>query len=60
MWSMSSPRTLGALREAVRARRLPHRAVKDELRENLIDAYVTAVRCSPGSSATTTRSCRRS
>src|SRR4030095_3891934 len=33
---MALPSTLGALREAVSARRLPHRSVRDELRENLI------------------------
>src|SRR5678816_4211159 len=33
---MTAPSTLGALREAVAAGRIPHRSVKDELRENLI------------------------
>ena len=33
---MTAPSTLGALREAVAAGRVPHRSVKDELRENLI------------------------
>jgi magnesium chelatase subunit I len=34
---MALPATLGALREAVRAGRVPHRRVRDELRTNLID-----------------------
>jgi magnesium chelatase subunit I len=33
---MTAPSTLGSLREAVAAGRVPHRSVKDELRENLI------------------------
>ena len=33
---MPAPTSLGALREAVAAGRVPHRSVKDELRENLI------------------------
>jgi magnesium chelatase subunit I len=33
---MALPSTLGSLREAVSAGRLPHRSVKDEVRENLI------------------------
>ena len=33
---MAIPSTLGALREAVRAGRVPHRSVKDEMRQNLI------------------------
>jgi magnesium chelatase subunit I len=33
---MTAPSSLGALREAVAAGRVPHRSVKDELRENLI------------------------
>ena len=58
---MALPTTLGALRAAVAAGRVPHRAVKDELRENLIaHAAQRRVRSSPASSATTTRSCRRS
>jgi magnesium chelatase subunit I len=34
---MALPATLGALREAVRAGRVPHRRVRDELRANLIE-----------------------
>ena len=33
---MALPTTLGALRDAVRSGRVPHRSIKDELRENLI------------------------
>src|SRR5580765_235696 len=33
---MLFPSTLGALREAVTAGRLPHRSVRDELRDNLV------------------------
>ncbi|HEX5070923.1 MAG TPA: hypothetical protein VFV78_11975, partial [Vicinamibacterales bacterium] len=33
---MNQPTSLGALREAVAAGRVPHRSVKDELRENLV------------------------
>jgi magnesium chelatase subunit I len=33
---MALPSTVGGLREAVAAGRVPHRAIKDELRENLI------------------------
>ena len=33
---MSQPRTVGELRDAVAAGRVPHRPVKDELRDNLL------------------------
>jgi magnesium chelatase subunit I len=33
---MALPTTLGALRDAVRSGRVPHRSIKDEIRENLI------------------------
>ncbi len=35
---MSLPSSLGSLREAVKAGRVPHRSVKDELRSNLVAA----------------------
>ncbi|HXT71926.1 MAG TPA: hypothetical protein VN700_19385 [Vicinamibacterales bacterium] len=40
--------SLGALREAVAARRLPHRPVKDELRDNLIASLRDGRRLFPG------------
>ncbi len=45
---MALPSTLGALREAVQAGRVPHRSVKDELRENLIARCAAADPLFPG------------
>jgi magnesium chelatase subunit I len=45
---MSLPSTLGALREAVAAGRLPHRPIKDELRDNLIVRLREGVPLFPG------------
>ena len=45
---MTAPATLGALREAVRAGRVPHRSVKDELRENLITRLRAGTPLFPG------------
>src|SRR5258708_7343070 len=45
---MSFPTTLGGLREAVAAGRVPHRPVKDELRENLIAQLRTGTPLFPG------------
>src|SRR6476620_10202102 len=40
--------SLGPLREAVAARRLPHRSVKDELRQNLMAQLAAGHQLSPG------------
>jgi magnesium chelatase subunit I len=45
---MPVPSTLGALREAVTAGRVPHRSVKDELRQNLIAHLRTGRPLFPG------------
>jgi magnesium chelatase subunit I len=45
---MSLPTSLGALREAVSAGRVPHRPVKDELRQNLIAHLGASRRLFPG------------
>ena len=45
---MSLPTSLGALREAVSAGRVPRRSVKDELRENLIAQLGAGRRLFPG------------
>src|SRR5687768_4464944 len=45
---MTAPATLGALRDAVRAGRVPHRSVKDELRENLITRLRAGTPLFPG------------
>src|SRR5215471_402112 len=45
---MALPSTLGSLREAVSAGRLPHRSVKDEVRENLIARLRTGGPLFPG------------
>ena len=45
---MTAPSSLGALREAVAAGRVPHRSVKDELRENLIAGLRSGRQLFPG------------
>jgi magnesium chelatase subunit I len=45
---MPLPSTLGALRDAVAAGRVPHRSVKDELRENLMAQLRTGAPLFPG------------
>src|SRR6186713_3163697 len=44
----ASPSSLGSLREAIAARRVPRRSVKDELRENLISHLRTGRALFPG------------
>ena len=47
--------TLGALRTAVDAGRLPHRPVQQEVRDNLIVHLRTGARLFPAFTGTTTR-----
>src|SRR5580765_165229 len=45
---MALPNTLGALRQAVSAGRLPHRRVKDEMRDNLMTRLRNGTPLFPG------------
>src|SRR5438093_12281117 len=45
---MALPNTLGALRQAVAAGRLPHRRVKDEMRDNLMSRLRDGTPLFPG------------